>query len=42
MKVNLKESNKSSKLNEVENPIKNTNKEQTNPRDEMLATQYQS
>jgi hypothetical protein len=37
MKVNLKESKKSSKLNEVENPIKNTNKEQTNPRGEMLA-----
>jgi hypothetical protein len=37
MKVNLKESKKSSKLNEAKNPIKNTNKEQTNPRGEMLA-----
>jgi hypothetical protein len=39
MKANLKESMKSSKLNEAENPIRNMNKEQTNPRGEMLAMQ---
>jgi hypothetical protein len=36
MKVNLKESKKNSKLNETKNPIRNMNKEQTNPRGEML------
>jgi hypothetical protein len=39
MKVNLKESKKDSKLNEAENPIRNTNKEQTNPKGELLAMQ---